>query len=397
MLIPYRVKNPVKRIPFATIIIILANIIFFAMTSHGFYHVRDDVFNSFSFALGFTPLWRFFTAIFLNGDVGQLGLNVLFLFVLGPAVEERLGVIRYIVVYLLAGMVGAVFQAGLEVAYTGNFFLWVGPNACIMGIVGAYWFVYSWSQIDVFYWFVLWTGVYEVDAFWVVGVFVVMDLVEGIIYHQIGLRGGIANVAHASGGAAAVLFCIMLRVKRDSAALSDAKAMRADELHLSNLPLHALQTMLDDNPKDLEVLGAMVLPATRQGEVVLLKEAFQKVGAYAIEKDPRLVAHYLIDLRSDPTIYNPTQLLRLAGLIERLDDPVRSMAIYRLIVDRFTTYKDCETALYRMALLSWNALKDAGAARTYIDELEWRYPHGDMIEFARVLARKLPVVETPET
>jgi membrane associated rhomboid family serine protease len=396
LVIPYRVKNPITKIPFVTITILLANVILYAMNTKDFLHIRGDVYNEWAFALGYTPLWKFFLSIFIHSDLLQLGMNSLFLFVLGPAVEERLGRIRYVIVYLLAGMVGAVFQAGMDLAYTGSLYVWIGSSSCVMGIVGAYWYVYSWSKINVFYWFVTWYGTWEVDAFWVVGFYLVLDLVQGMVYHQVGFKGGITNLSHVAAAASAVLFCIALRVRRDSEALSEAKAMRADEVNLANLPLHALQTMLDENPKDIEILAAMIVPAIRENEREALAKAFVKVGTHAIEKDPRLVAHYLIDFRSDPRIYKATHLLHLAGLLERMGETMRAMTIYRLIVDRFTEDKDAETAIYRMAVVSWNTLKDASAARTYIDEMQWRYPHGDMIEFARTLARKLPLQESPE-
>jgi hypothetical protein len=138
------------------------------------------------------------------------------------------------------------------------------------------------------------------------------------------------------------------------------------------------------------LLCALTIPALRQGKLMVITEALHKAGPGIIEKDPRLVAQYLIDMHGDIHIFKPAHLLRLAGQLERIGDSHRAMTIYREIVDRFSTSPDAETALYRMALCSWTVFKDAAAARTYIEEMEWRFPHGEMMEFARTLMHKLP-------
>lgn len=390
MLIPYRVKNPVRRFPIITVTLIAMNIILYAMSAKNAFHIRPDVLAKSAFALGTTPLWRFFLATFLHTDLVHLGANMLFLWVFGPAVEERLGIILFLIVYYVSAMVGALYLGGLDFIYTGSIHPWVGATASVMGIAGAYWYIYAWSQISVFYFLVFWWGDIEVSAFWIVGFYLILDLAQGFFYNAVGIRGGVANIAHVAAGAMAVLLCMLMHVKRDSEAISDAKALVADSLDLSNMPVHALLTMLEDDPSDIVLLRALVAPALRHGQLTVLGDALHKAGPGVIDKDPKLIAQYLIDMHGDITIFKPTHLLRLAGFLERAGETNRALTIYRLIVDRFGTDPDAETALYRMAVCSWNTKKDAEAARTFIEEMQWRFPHGEMIEFARTFLRKLP-------
>ena len=398
LMIPYRVKNPVKTFPVLTVTLIAIHIALYAIATTDIMHLRPDVLAKSSFAFGISPLWMFFIAILYHADIVQLLANMLFLWVFGPAVEERLGTVKFLAVYFISALVGGVYMTGLDYIYTNAIHPWVGATASVMGIAGAYWYIYSWSQVSVFYWFVLWYGSIDIAALWVVGIFIVADIVQGIFYNSVGVAGGVANISHIASAASAVLICVGLHVKRDSEAVSDAKALRADDLDLKNMPVEALQVMLEEDPTDIELIRALEIPALRHGNLSALTDALTKAGPKVIEKDPRLIARYLIDMRGDIHIYKPAHLLHLAGLLERRGEPQRAIVIYRMIVDRYPQHHDAEVALYRMAFCSWNSLHDASAAHAYIDEIEWRFPHGEMIEYARILLRKLPPMEqAPES
>ncbi|MBV8479528.1 MAG: rhomboid family intramembrane serine protease [Actinobacteria bacterium] len=77
--------------------------------------------------------WRLITAAFLHEGILHIGLNMLSLFFIGPAVEQYLGARRFLAIYLVAGLAGsagALLQAPLT--YT------VGASGAIFGILGAY-------------------------------------------------------------------------------------------------------------------------------------------------------------------------------------------------------------------------------------------------------------------
>ncbi|HEY2072163.1 MAG TPA: rhomboid family intramembrane serine protease, partial [Gaiellaceae bacterium] len=83
--------------------------------------------------------WRLITAAFLHEGIFHIGLNMLSLFFIGPAVEQFLGGSRFLAVYLVAGLAGsagALLQAPLT--YT------VGASGAIFGILGAF-FILEWQ------------------------------------------------------------------------------------------------------------------------------------------------------------------------------------------------------------------------------------------------------------
>lgn len=76
--------------------------------------------------------WRLITAAFLHGSILHIGFNMLALYWIGTPVEQYLGRVRYIGLYVVAGLAGsagALVQAPLAVT--------VGASGAIFGILGA--------------------------------------------------------------------------------------------------------------------------------------------------------------------------------------------------------------------------------------------------------------------
>ena len=401
LVIPFRVKNPTKRIPIATIVLLAAYLVFYASTSSNLLYIRPDMLHNWSYSLGLSASLkynlRFFMAIFLHADFIHLLGSMLFLWIFGPSVEERLGIPRFLLIYFLSGIVCAFFQSGFDVAFTGWFRPWIGATACIAGILGAYWYIFSWSLIDVFYWFGFWYGVAEVTAIWVISFYLLLDILEGALFSTVtvghGIKwavlGGASNISHIAAAATAIILCMVIRVKRDTPAISEAKALKVDVQDLSELPLHALQTMIEDDPEDVHLIRAAFDVSLRTGEIGTMNQIMKIAGAKLIDKDALLVAQYLLDLRSSPDIYRTIHLLRLAGNLERLNQTNRAIAIYRIITDRHPTHPDAETALYRMALCTYNSLGDAATARKILHAMQQRFPKGEMAHYGETLLRKL--------
>ncbi len=81
--------------------------------------------------------WRIFTAMFLHANILHIGLNMLSLFFIGRPVELFFGKVRYLVIYLLSGIIG------------GLAFLFLSPGATALGASGAIFGVFG--ALGVFY------------------------------------------------------------------------------------------------------------------------------------------------------------------------------------------------------------------------------------------------------
>ncbi|GAC1567136.1 MAG: hypothetical protein NVS3B14_12230 [Ktedonobacteraceae bacterium] len=78
-------------------------------------------------------VWRIFTAMFLHFNLLHIGLNMLSLFFIGPAVEVFFGKWRYLVIYLLSGIIGGIVTYFL----TDPTAIAAGASGAIFGVFGA--------------------------------------------------------------------------------------------------------------------------------------------------------------------------------------------------------------------------------------------------------------------
>ena len=81
--------------------------------------------------------WRLFTALFLHYGSLHLGINLLGLYILGPALERMIGATKFVLSYLLSGLgssAGVVLLWSLGLTKSN---LLVGASGCIMGVIGV--------------------------------------------------------------------------------------------------------------------------------------------------------------------------------------------------------------------------------------------------------------------
>ena len=385
MILPYRVKNPWKHFPIATVCLIALNVLIFFCTTDDFV-IRDTVSDQYACHLGESAWYTIFTSMFLHAGFMHIAGNMLFFWVFAPSVEDRLGIPRFLVLYFATGIVGSLLQGVFDVATLGQTVPGIGASGCIMGVMGAYWYLFAWSKVCVAYWFIVIVGVWEVNAIWVMGFYLVTNLVDGFLS---GLKGGVANFAHLGGMGAGVLFCLVLRLKRDSGEVSQVKAVQSEVKHLAYLPLADLEVLHRDDPQNAEILRAMIQPALQKGRTDVLLQAFQDVGPALCGADPELVAWFLLKLQGNPALYTPAQLLRVGRHSEGTPAPADAIGIYQLVEQHFPRAPENEMVLYRKALCYQDRLRDTAQARASLQELLRRYPFGALEPHARQMLRQL--------
>ncbi|MCX6398711.1 MAG: rhomboid family intramembrane serine protease [Propionibacteriales bacterium] len=114
---------------------------FLALRARGLCHVGDSFFLGTQAACDGTwvpgvsngAYWELVSSMFTHEAPLHLGFNMLALWVLGPQLEMVLGRVRFLAVYLLAGLAGSVAVYWLSAEYTGT----VGASGAIFGLMGA--------------------------------------------------------------------------------------------------------------------------------------------------------------------------------------------------------------------------------------------------------------------
>jgi membrane associated rhomboid family serine protease len=143
-----------------------------------------------------------FTSMFLHGGVLHFAGNMLYLWIFGDNVEDRMGHGRFLVFYLLCGAAAAMAQMAAD---PGSTVPMVGASGAIAGVMGAYFVLYPRSRILTLVPIFFFIQLIEVPAIFFLGIWFVMQFLSGVgsIASAAGERGGgVAFWAHVAGFAA---------------------------------------------------------------------------------------------------------------------------------------------------------------------------------------------------
>ena len=135
------------------------------------------------------------TSMFMHGSLAHIGGNLLYLWVFGDNLENRMGHLKYLVFYLLTGLL-----ASLSHVFASQFFgkdlliPSLGASGAISGVLGGYLILFPKNQVRVF---VIGT-ILRVPAFITLGLWIGLQLLSG--WGSIGAEGGgVAYAAHIGG------------------------------------------------------------------------------------------------------------------------------------------------------------------------------------------------------
>lgn len=149
-----------------------------------------------------------FTAMFLHGGPGHLLGNMLFLWIFGDNIEDRLGHLGYIIFYLTCGVAASVVQI---VANPESVVPMIGASGAIGGVMGAYMILYPHSQVLTLFFFIIFVRFIWVPALLYLGLWFVMQLLEALAAPP-DVGAGIAFWAHVGGFVAGVGWVILLHI-----------------------------------------------------------------------------------------------------------------------------------------------------------------------------------------
>jgi membrane associated rhomboid family serine protease len=95
-----------------------------------------------------TNLYTLYTSMFVHADVVHLLVNMMFLFLIGMQLEERVGKARFAIFYFIPGIIGAVLECFL-LGFNSTIMI-LGASGAISGIMGAMLFLYPRDEIPMF-------------------------------------------------------------------------------------------------------------------------------------------------------------------------------------------------------------------------------------------------------
>jgi len=146
-----------------------------------------------------TPLpvyFNFLSSMFMHGGFSHIFGNMLFLWVFGDNIENRLGHIRYAIFYLLCGFAAALGQILMQ---TDSVIPMLGASGAISGILGGYLLLFPRRSVKA----IIFNFFTTVPAYVALGIWIVYQIVQG--YLTPAGTGGVAYAAHLGGFVAGLI------------------------------------------------------------------------------------------------------------------------------------------------------------------------------------------------
>ncbi len=151
----------------------------------------------------FNRIYPFFTSMYLHAGWMHIIGNMIFLYIFGDNIEHRMGHIRYLIFYILTGVLAAVIQFLIS---TGSVIPIVGASGAISGVLGAYLLFYPKSRILTVVPILFFIRLIHLPATVFIFVWFLIQFLGGISTAGRGADvGGVAFWAHIGGFAAGLI------------------------------------------------------------------------------------------------------------------------------------------------------------------------------------------------
>jgi membrane associated rhomboid family serine protease len=228
-MLPLKDNIPTRHPPFLTVAIIVANVLVFflfqkARLSLGGAEIdeaRVIEFGAIPFeishpgascapdagelvcGLGVAPgdppaIATIFSSMFMHGGFLHIAGNMLFLWIFGNNIEDSMGRVRFVVFYLLGGVVALLAQTAIDPSSTVPT---IGASGAVAAVLGGYALLYPRARVVTLVLIIFFITFIELPALLVLGLWVAFQVVSGLadLAQPVAQGGGVAYFAHIGG------------------------------------------------------------------------------------------------------------------------------------------------------------------------------------------------------
>jgi membrane associated rhomboid family serine protease len=223
---PIRDSIPAKRFPIMNWVIILANAFVFILQLQ----MNETQLNDFFYKFGLVPsnfsnftqddilsfrifmVFPFFTNMFLHGGWIHFLANMWTLVIFGDNVENRMGSLKYLLFYILCGIIASATHFALNM---GSPVPAIGASGAIAGVMAAYMFLFPFAKVVLFVPVFFIPLFFNISAFIFIGFWFLIQLWNGGLMLSASAKStGIAFWAHIGGFVAGMIFFkLFLKIK----------------------------------------------------------------------------------------------------------------------------------------------------------------------------------------
>ena len=221
-MIPLRDINRSERVPVITVLIIVLNALawmyelslgqqlkkfFFVFGVVPSFYFDPDYWETTGLVIGFLPL---FTSMFLHGGWLHILGNMLYLWVFGDNIEDRLGHFRFLFFYLICGLAAAALHI---LTNPTSKLPTVGASGAIAGVLGGYLVLFPRARVVTLVPILFFFQLMELPAILFLGIWFLMQFFSGALSLSTGAGsvGGTAWWAHIGGFVAGAILVLKYR------------------------------------------------------------------------------------------------------------------------------------------------------------------------------------------
>ena len=151
------------------------------------------------FTIDQAPWWiTLFTSMFMHGGILHIAGNMLFLWVFGNNIEDSMGRLKFVLFYLLAGLIAVYSQALIDPGSTAPT---IGASGAVAGVLGAYALLHPRARILTLIFIIFFVTLVEIPALILLAIWFILQFIPalGQVAVETGGDQGIAYFAHVGG------------------------------------------------------------------------------------------------------------------------------------------------------------------------------------------------------
>jgi membrane associated rhomboid family serine protease len=159
------------------------------------------------------------TSMFMHGSIAHIFGNMLFLYIFGDNIEHAMGHARYLIFYLVCGILASLSHVGITAMLATNpsslLIPSLGASGAISGVLGGYILLHPTRRVTV----ILFRFLTDVPAYVAIGIWFAFQLISGLGMLGGGSQqGGVAYAAHVGGFIAGLVLVKFFAIGRNQSA-----------------------------------------------------------------------------------------------------------------------------------------------------------------------------------
>jgi len=374
---PIGTDRRLKRTPWVNYTLIAVNVAVFIMTTNSIALV-GQYFYAFEAAVstgavipdrpwvlnyyllpGDGSVLQYFSYQFLHASWMHLIMNMIFLYVFGNGVEDRLGKVGYLLFYLAGGVVAGLGHGLME----SNPVL--GASGSVAAVTGAYLALFPLSNVTIVYWFIV-PGSFEISSI----LLILFQVAQDALF-QVGNIGNTAYLAHLAGytcgltlGMGLLVSRVLSREPYDMLSLIEHRRRRAQ---FNKLASQGYRPWEHNKPGDPPSKGGAPVVTEQEADTMQARAA---ISAAITDHDlPKAAGLYVDLLTQHPEqVMGQQQQLDIANQLMSEGRYAESASAYQLFLVTYKGYADRQQVQLILGLIFARYLDQRQRAKELLAE-----------------------------